>query len=97
LDVLTQKDLNTDEFGCHESVSVNWGSKDTQFHGEGQRDSRRQQQIFKSFSDFDDKVSRISWRSDGLYFVTSFFDSKTSEYNLRHNLFELIANCICFL
>ncbi|CAG2115298.1 unnamed protein product, partial [Medioppia subpectinata] len=82
-DVLTQKDLNTDEFGCHELVSVNWGSKATQFHGEGQRDSRTQQQTFKSYSDFDDKISQISWRSDGLYFVTSFFDHKTNYRKLQ--------------
>ncbi|XP_054159619.1 elongator complex protein 1-like [Oppia nitens] len=82
-DILSQRDLKSDEFGCNETVSVNWGSKATQFHGEGQRDTRNKQENYKSFSDFDDKLSRISWRSDGLYFVTTYFDTITNFRKLQ--------------
>lgn len=32
--------IDTDEYGTDEMISVHWGSKSTQFHGPGQRDSR---------------------------------------------------------
>lgn len=35
-----QYDLNQEEYGASEMVNVNWGSKQTQFHGEGMRDKR---------------------------------------------------------
>ena len=44
-DILTQKDLRTEDFGCNPSVSVNWGSKATQFHGEGKRDIRTVKEV----------------------------------------------------
>ena len=48
-DILIQRDLITEEVGCHPSVSVNWGSKLTQFHGEGKRDVRAQQEVRPPF------------------------------------------------
>ena len=44
-DVLIQTNLETEQFGCNPSVSVNWGSKLTQFHGEGKRDVRGIQEV----------------------------------------------------
>lgn len=32
--------LLLDEYGAGEQVNVNWGSKETQFHGQGMRDKR---------------------------------------------------------
>ena len=36
----TKYDMNQDDYGTNEMVNVNWGSKSTQFHGEGMRDKR---------------------------------------------------------
>ncbi len=36
----TSCDMNKDDYGTNELVNVNWGSKSTQFHGEGMRDKR---------------------------------------------------------
>lgn len=45
-DILAKRDLNTDEFGVNKAVSLNWGAKSTQFHGEGKRDMRSDEQVF---------------------------------------------------
>jgi len=44
-DVLAERDLKTEDFGLNKAVTVNWGSKSTQFHGEGKRDFRSDKQV----------------------------------------------------
>jgi elongator complex protein 1 len=51
-DVLTEKDLKTEDFGINKAVTVNWGSKSTQFHGEGKRDFRDNKQVFIHFINY---------------------------------------------
>lgn len=38
--VKSRYDMNLEEYGANEMVNVNWGSKETQFHGPGMRDKR---------------------------------------------------------
>ena len=40
-----QYDMTKDEYGTNELINVNWGSKDTQFHGEGMRDKRVSKEV----------------------------------------------------
>lgn len=54
----TSCDMNKDDYGTNELVNVNWGSKSTQFHGEGMRDKRVVKEVcsfgvfIDSFTDF---------------------------------------------
>lgn len=41
----TSYDMNSEEYGHAEMINVNWGSKSTQFHGEGMRDKRVVKQV----------------------------------------------------
>ena len=38
-------DMNQADYGTNEMVNVNWGSKSTQFHGEGMRDKRNIKEV----------------------------------------------------
>lgn len=42
----TSYDMNKDDYGINELINVNWGSKSTQFHGEGMRDKRVVKEVF---------------------------------------------------
>ncbi|WFD06264.1 Putative elongator complex protein 1 [Malassezia vespertilionis] len=78
LQVLHETVLLTDEFGDDQPVHLGWGSKTTQFHGsEG-----KQAAMAAATANIgrgppvaeDDGLARISWRSDGAFFVVSSLD-----------------------
>ncbi|CAL1294302.1 unnamed protein product [Larinioides sclopetarius] len=81
-DALAEKSLCTDEFGESKPINVGWGSKTTQFHGsEGKEAAHIKQKEPQQALPYDDRKSRISWRKDGEYFVTSSVD-KSKGYRL---------------
>ncbi|XP_055943072.1 putative elongator complex protein 1 [Argiope bruennichi] len=81
-DAFAEKSLCTDEFGESKPINVGWGSKTTQFHGsEGKEAARIKQKEPQQALPYDDLKSRISWRKDGEYFVTSSVD-KSKGYRL---------------
>ncbi|KAF8786731.1 Elongator complex protein 1 like protein [Argiope bruennichi] len=94
-DAFAEKSLCTDEFGESKPINVGWGSKTTQFHGsegkEAARIKQKGQYIIpppiicliepQQALPYDDLKSRISWRKDGEYFVTSSVD-KSKGYRL---------------
>ena len=42
----TSYDMNKVDYGTNELINVNWGSKSTQFHGEGMRDKRTLKEVW---------------------------------------------------
>ena len=73
-------DLNVDEYGANEMININWGSKETQFHGQGMRDHRHrnivdeQQQTINPL--IDDRKCFIDWKHDDYHYTINFFSPK---------------------
>lgn len=86
-EVLSERPLQTDEFGEDAAVDVGWGSKATQFHGsEGKAAAARAAEISRAAKESrtdtrgppvldDDGRPRISWRGDGAFFAISSLES----------------------
>ena len=55
-------------------VTVGWGSKETQFHGSEGKDARGKKEIQTTLASWDDKIARIVWRADGLFFAINAVD-----------------------
>lgn len=53
-ELLSDKDLNPDESGCGQSVTVGWGSKETQFHGSEGKAAAKEQQVNTGFSQWNE-------------------------------------------
>lgn len=77
-DVMHEAALATDAFGDDQPVNVGWGSKSTQFHGsEGKQAAIKAAQAPAEgdprgpLTPDDDGRPRISWRSDGTFFIVS--------------------------
>ncbi len=65
-------------------VSVGWGSKETQFHGSEGKDARSKKEIQSTLADWDDRMTRITWRADGLFFA---INTVEPNQGMLHNFF----------
>lgn len=78
-------DLNIDEYGANEMINVNWGSKATQFHGQGMRDHRmvveQQSKTTVPLTEWDDHKCFIDWKHDDDYYTINFLSSKGLIFN----------------
>lgn len=72
----TKYDMNQDDYGTNEMVNVNWGSKSTQFHGEGMRDKRVVKEDFFQLCKWDNLKCYLDWRGDDNHFVVNFVTIK---------------------
>ncbi|KAJ3966250.1 IkappaB kinase complex IKAP component [Lentinula raphanica] len=72
-DVISEKALETTEFGEDAPINVGWGSKQTQFHGSLGKAAAQAStaHIAVGCSPDEDNLPRISWRGDGAFFVVS--------------------------
>eukprot|EP00794_Sanderia_malayensis_P009518 gene9518-10506_t len=85
LDPLFETDLNPTEFGEAELITVGWGKKETQFHG--QQGKPKPEDLKQKTADpvlpWDDRKIRICWCEDGQYFAVSSVDPQTGSRKLR--------------
>ncbi|KAJ3981419.1 IkappaB kinase complex IKAP component [Lentinula detonsa] len=72
-DVISEKPLETTEFGQDAPINVGWGSKQTQFHGSLGKAAAQvsTSNVLVGCSPDEDSLPRISWRGDGANFVVS--------------------------
>ncbi|OTF80521.1 hypothetical protein BLA29_003869 [Euroglyphus maynei] len=69
-------DLNVEEYGASEMINVNWGSKATQFHGQGMRDHRIVEQQTVTLTEWDDHKCFIDWKHDDYHYTINFVSPK---------------------
>jgi elongator complex protein 1 len=74
-DVLSEFDIETRDKGEEVSVSIGWGSKETQFHGKaGKEAAKVTDTSLPCLSLDDDWQPRVSWKGDGSLFAISLVD-----------------------
>ncbi|XP_065059792.1 putative elongator complex protein 1 [Rhopilema esculentum] len=85
LEPFFETDLNPEEFGEAQLITVGWGSKKTQFHGtEGKPTAMDlKPKVPDPALPWDDKKVRISWCDDGQYFAVSSVDPITGSRKVR--------------
>nr|XP_027195377.1 elongator complex protein 1-like isoform X2 [Dermatophagoides pteronyssinus] len=73
-------DLNVDEYGANEMININWGSKETQFHGQGMRDHRHRNIVDEQQTipliELDDRKCFIDWKHDDYHYTINFLSPK---------------------
>ena len=76
-DIIVEQPISVENQVEAEFVNVGWGSYETQFKGsEGKKAVK--EKVEEKLLDWDDRKGRISWRSDGEYYVLSFINSDTN-------------------
>ncbi len=76
--LISEKSVQTDEFGDAKFVNVGWGKKETQFHGTEGKDAARKVAILSdTYFDWDDMEPRISWRTDAEFFLVHIVNETT--------------------
>lgn len=65
-------DLNSDEYGKNQFITVGWGKKETQFHGSQGKAAAKAKDVIVGRTTNDDEKPRITWRGDGTMFAASF-------------------------
>ncbi|KAG0142181.1 hypothetical protein CROQUDRAFT_82453 [Cronartium quercuum f. sp. fusiforme G11] len=75
-DVLCEQDLNLNEFGTDQPVSLGWGNKSTQFHGSLGKSAANEANVNSdnlqnqdNHNELDLKSYQITWRGDGAFFA----------------------------
>ncbi|XP_034948939.1 putative elongator complex protein 1 [Chelonus insularis] len=105
-ETLSEIDLESEDFGEKQFVTVGWGHKATQFHGSEGKAAATAKQVIVGKTERDSGKSYITWRGDGALFAVSFFNKKSDirqfkvfnrvgvlQYTseLTHGLEEMIA------
>ncbi|EDV26443.1 uncharacterized protein TRIADDRAFT_22184, partial [Trichoplax adhaerens] len=84
-DVITEISSQTEDFGENKPINVGWGKKETQFHGSAGKpkvgDGMEKAPV--PVADWDDGLSKLSWRGDGQYFVCNVVNQTTGARQLR--------------
>ncbi|KAK0173969.1 hypothetical protein PV328_007099 [Microctonus aethiopoides] len=74
LQVITQIDLNSSDFGEKQFITAGWGHKETQFHGSEGKAAAKVKSTIIGKTENDSGLPSITWRADGTMFAVSFFN-----------------------
>ncbi|XP_077988781.1 elongator complex protein 1-like isoform X3 [Glandiceps talaboti] len=83
-DPITEMDLHSEDFGEQKPMNVGWGKKETQFHGSaGKGAAVKKEDRVEVASEWDDGLTRVSWRGDGQLFAVTAINPQTGTRNIR--------------